>query len=298
MKKIIVTTTIQPPTKASKLFSEKEGWEFIVVGDTKTPHDEYKKINCTYLHPEYQDANYKELSDLLGWKTIQRRNIGFIEAYRRGADIIATVDDDNIPYDCWGKDLLLGKEVEVDLYEPESDYFDPLSVTNTKDLWHRGYPIEDLPKKNNVQYRGKIKKNFLVQADLWDGDPDIDAICRLSKIPCVKYENISPYTSYKLSPFNSQNTFLTRQVLPYYMVLPFTGRMDDIWGGYLLQRKFGNCVVYNKSTVYQERNPQDLVKNLENEIIGYKYTKAFLESKYNLEDKVINAYETYKKYFV
>ena len=68
--------------------------------------------------------------------------------------------------------------------------------------------------------------------------------------------------------------------------------------GYLLQRKFGNCVVYNKSTVYQERNPQDLVKNLENEIIGYKYTKAFLESKYNLEDKVINAYETYKKYFV
>ena len=35
MKKIIVTTTIQAPTRASKLFSEKEGWEFIVVGDTK-----------------------------------------------------------------------------------------------------------------------------------------------------------------------------------------------------------------------------------------------------------------------
>ena len=298
MKKIIVTTTIQPPTKASILFSQKEGWDLIVVGDSKTPHEEYKKLNCIYLHPDYQQDTYKEISDLLGWKTIQRRNIGFIEAYRRGADIIATVDDDNIPYDSWGKDLLLGREVEVDLYEPELDYFDPLSVTNTKDLWHRGYPIEDLTNKNNVQYKGKIKKKFLVQADLWDGDPDIDAICRLSKTPCVKYENISPYTSNKLSPFNSQNTFLDKEAFPHYMVLPFTGRMDDIWGGYLLQQKFGNCVVYNKSSVYQERNTQDLVRNLENEIIGYRNTKAFLETKYKLEQNVLNAYESYKKYFI
>ena len=245
MKKIIVTTTIQPPTKASILFSQKEGWDLIVVGDSKTPHEEYKKLNCIYLHPDYQQDTYKEISDLLGWKTIQRRNIGFIEAYRRGADIIATVDDDNIPYDSWGKDLLLGREVEVDLYEPELDYFYPLSVTNTKDLWQRGYPIEDLTNKNNVQYKGKIKKKFLVQADLWDGDPDIDAICRLSKTPCVKYENISPYTSNKLSPFNSQNTFLDKEAFPHYMVLPFRGRMDDSWGGYLLQQKFGNCGVYN-----------------------------------------------------
>lgn len=298
MKKIIVTTTIQPPTKASILFSQKEGWDLIVVGDSKTPHEEYKKLNCIYLHPDYQQDTYKEISDLLGWKTIQRRNIGFIEAYRRGADIIATVDDDNIPYDSWGKDLLLGREVEVDLYEPELDYFDPLSVTNTKDLWHRGYPIEDLTNKNNVQYKGKIKKKFLVQADLWDGDPDIDAICRLSKTPCVKYENISPYTSNKLSPFNSQNTFLDKEAFPHYMVLPFTGRMDDIWGGYLLQQKFGNCVVYNKSSVYQERNTQDLVRNLENEIIGYRNTKAFLETKYKLEQNVLNAYESYKQYFI
>jgi hypothetical protein len=298
MKKIIVTTTIQPPTKASILFSQKEGWDLIVVGDSKTPHEEYKKLNCIYLHPDYQQDTYKEISDLLGWKTIQRRNIGFIEAYRRGADIIATVDDDNIPYDSWGKDLLLGREVEVDLYEPELDYFDPLSVTNTKDLWHRGYPIEDLTNKNNVQYKGKIKKKFLVQADLWDGDPDIDAICRLSKTPCVKYENVSPYTSNKLSPFNSQNTFLDKEAFPYYMVLPFTGRMDDIWGGYLLQQKFGNCVVYNKSSVYQERNTQDLVRNLENEIIGYRNTKAFLQTKYKLEQNVLNAYESYKQYFI
>jgi hypothetical protein len=211
---------------------------------------------------------------------------------------VATVDDDNIPYDCWGENLLLNKEIEVDLYEPtQSNYFDPLSVTNRNDLWHRGYPIEDLQIKNNVEYRGKIKKKFLVQADLWDGDPDIDAISRLSKMPCVKFNDINPFTSSKMSPFNSQNTFLTREVLPYYMVLPFVGRMDDIWGGYLVEKKFGSCVVYNKATVYQERNPQDLVKNLENEIIGYRNTKKFINGEYKLEDRVIQAYEKYKEYF-
>jgi len=299
MKKYIVTTTIQPPTKATKLFAEKEGWTLIVVGDTKTPHDEYKKINCIYLHPDEQETKYKEISDILGWRTIQRRNIGFIHAYNLGADIVATVDDDNIPYDCWGKNLLLNKEIEVDLYEPTiSNYFDPLSVTNRNDLWHRGYPIEDLQIKNNVEYKGKIKKKFLIQADLWDGDPDIDAICRLSKLPCVKFNDIKPFTSTKLSPFNSQNTFLTREVLPYYMVLPFTGRMDDIWGGYLVEKKFGACVVYNRATVYQERNPQDLVRNLENELIGYRNTLNLLEEKYQLDEKVKFAYDLYRKYFI
>jgi hypothetical protein len=298
MKKIIVTTTIQSPTKATKLFSEKENWELLVVGDLKTPHEEYKKINCTYLHPEYQDKKYEKISNLLGWNTIQRRNIGFIEAFNLGADIIATVDDDNIPYDSWGNNLLLKKQVEVDLYEPvKSDYFDPLSVTNRNDLWHRGYPIEHLQIKNNVEYKGKIKKQFYVQADLWDGDPDIDAICRLANRPCVKFNDIKPFTSNKLSPFNSQNTFLDRDIIPYYMVLPHVGRMDDIWGGYLLEKKFGSCVVYNKATVYQERNPQDLIKNLENEIIGYKNTLNLLENKYKLDQKILEIYDTYKSYF-
>ena len=44
MKKYIVTTTIQPPTEATLKFTEKKDWKLIVVGDTKTPHNEYEKI--------------------------------------------------------------------------------------------------------------------------------------------------------------------------------------------------------------------------------------------------------------
>ena len=43
MKKYIVTTTINPPTKATHLYADKEDWTLVVVGDTKTPHEEYEK---------------------------------------------------------------------------------------------------------------------------------------------------------------------------------------------------------------------------------------------------------------
>jgi hypothetical protein len=74
--------------------------------------------------------------------------------------------------------------------------------------------------------------------------------------------------------------------------------MDDIWGGYLVEKEFGSCVVYNRATVYQERNPQDLVRNLENEIIGYRNTLNFINGSYSLEERVLNAYKTYQSYFV
>ena len=105
MKKIIVTTTINSPTIATKKFANMKNWQLVVVGDKKTPHKEYEKLDCIYLHPDHQEKKYPELSLALGWNTIQRRNIGFIEAYKLGADVMATVDDDNIPYENWGKNL-------------------------------------------------------------------------------------------------------------------------------------------------------------------------------------------------
>ena len=281
MKKFIVTTTINSPTIATHKFCEFSDWTLIVVGDTKTPHLEYKNLNCIYLSPDMQEHIHKELSDSIGWKSIQRRNLGFLFAYQQGADIVATVDDDNIPYDDWGKNVLVGQTIECDLYDPEDDVFDPLSITNTPNIWHRGYPIELLQKRHRVEYRGKVKKKVLVQADLWDGDPDIDAMARLTMKPIVKYNIEKPYCSNKISPFNSQNTFLAREVIPFYTVLPHIGRMDDIWGAYIMQHYFPNSVIYNKASVYQDRNAQDLITNLEKEVIGYRNTLSLIR---NLKD--------------
>lgn len=279
MNKFIVITSINSPTEATKKFISFKDWKVIVVGDLKTPHKEYESLDCIYLNPHYQENIYPDLSNLIGWNSIQRRNIGFIEAYKLGADIIATVDDDNIPYDNWGEELLIKKEIECDLWVSERvSYMDPLAPTNNNNLWHRGYPLELVKLKNEITYAGKIKRTPKIQASLWDGDPDIDAFQRLTKEPIVKFNNINPYCFNTISPFNSQNTFISRELIPFYAVLPFVGRMDDIWGGYLLQQLFPDSLIYTKSTVYQNRNKQNLIKNLKDELLGYENNMNFLSN--------------------
>jgi hypothetical protein len=298
-KKIaIVTTSINTPTKATKKFSEM-GIPFIVAGDLKTPGKLYEELpNVIYLSPEYQEKNYKELSDSIGWNCIQRRNLAFVEAYKLGFDIIATVDDDNVPYDNWGKNIHIGKQVEADCYKSDHVCFDPLSITNHSKLWHRGFPIELVPYRKS-EYLGKKTITPMVQSNLWDGDPDIDAICRLTYKPVCKFENITPYCGTSLVPFNSQNTFIHRDVLPYYMMLPFTKRMDDIWAAYILQHEMKIDVVFDVPTVYQERNAQSLITNLVNEIDGYNKTLSLVQDLANyekyLDPRAVNSYQIYKK---
>ena len=282
MKKVIVTTTIYKISKALKEYVKKKDWNIIVVGDKKTPHEEYKMLeknneNVKYLDIEYQEENFKEFSDLLGWNTIRRRNIGYLEALKNNYDIIASIDDDNIPLENWGKNLLLGKEVEVYYYETDSLCFDSIGVTNYKHLWHRGYPIQELydRDKNYKITRKTIKVD--VQADFWNGDPDIDAVCRLEHKPmCFFDDKYFPLATNTFSPFNSQNTFFTKEALKKYMVIPFIGRMDDIWGSYYLQ-SLGFNIVYNKASVFQDRNIQYLTKNMVDEYIGYEKTLELLE---------------------
>lgn len=282
MNKIIVTTTIYSVSDALKKFLTFNDWNLIIVGDKKTPHEEYieldkKYINVKYLTPEYQEKNFKEMSDLIGWNTIQRRNIGFLQALKNGAEIIASVDDDNIPLDNWGKNIFIGKEVDVYYYKTDEISFDPIGVTNYKNLWHRGFPVQLLHERDK---KYKITRETIIpdiQADFWNGDPDIDAVCRLEHKPmCFFDDKYFPMATNTFSPFNSQNTFFSRESLKKYMVIPFIGRMDDIWSGYYLE-SLGFKVVYNRATVFQDRNIQNLTNNMVNEFIGYENTLNLLK---------------------
>ena len=130
----------------------------------ETPEKAYKNINCHYINTNEQELLNKKLSDSIGWNTIQRRNLGFLYAFKEGYEVIASIDDDNIPKDNWGKNLYINNEIDVTVYDTNLDVFDPLSVTDRNDLWHRGYPIQLLENKNDVVNIGKEK--VLIQADL------------------------------------------------------------------------------------------------------------------------------------
>ena len=304
MKKFIVCTSINPPTQAIKKFDNIKDWTLIVVGDLKTPTN-YKLKNGIFLNKREQNLIDKKLSDLIGWNCIERRNFGILLAKKHNADIIALVDDDNIPYKDWGKNLLVGKKKFINTYEVKTPVFDPISVTKYKNLWHRGFPLNLLDQRN-AKLVGKKKIMIDVQADFWDGDPDIDAITRVIFKPKCKFEKkIFPFHSKKISPFNSQNTFLSSNLLKDYFLFPDQGRMHDIWASYFLQYRRKINVIYNKSSVIQKRNIHTAAKDLSDELIGLKYTptlidrinkKSFIFKKFFSKRSVL-AYKQYLKHF-
>ena len=56
-------------------------------------------------------------------------------------------------------------------------------------------------------------------------------------------------------------------------------------------------IIFDKPTVYQDRNEQDLVTNLENEIIGYRNTLNLINKKYEFEDRTKDFIKIYTKSF-
>lgn len=309
----IVSTTVNYPTKATREMceiAESLGWTFLIVGDLKTPHQAYHDLETLYkftkyFDPERQERIYPELSHIIDWNCIQRRNVGFVHAYKQGAEIIATWDDDNEPYSSWGKDCIVGQEIKVDIWNHnQCNVFDPLSrFYNDRSinyLSHRGYPLEYTPDKNDIQQYTPQSRKVLIQAALWDGDPDIGALDRLTHKPIVIFPEFDPYGSDQVSPFNSQNTFLHRSVMKHYFCLPGTGRFDDIFGGYYCQHFFPKSLIYTNASVYQDRNSQNLIKNLKDEIWGYENTLQFinhLPDLSNLPEQSQRFIKIYQSYF-
>lgn len=319
---VIVTTTINPPTEALYKyidFVEKaKNRTMIIVGDKKTPHDDYLKLVtkneskfhsnlCTsgrveYLTPDIQEKQFPEVSEILGWNNIQRRNIGFLWAmkYYPNFDILATVDDDNIPQELWGEISHIGESDLVTNYKQtfgggnEALVMDPLSVTKENHLWHRGFPIQLIENKNNNIYKSLKKEPVKpdIEAYLWNGAPDIDAICRIQNPGNYKFDGVEAFTMSSMSPFNSQNTLMNKRALQNYACLPFIGRMDDIWGSYLCQSLTNATVVYREPNVYQQRNTHDNFTDMKAEMLGYEHTLDFIRTLHH-EGAAGGAWKTY-----
>ena len=281
----IATTTINKPTKALKLFAKNKNCKLIVSLDKKSKNFELK--NSIVLSTKYQEKKWPRLSKLVGWNCIQRRNFAILEAYERGAEMIALIDDDNIPYNNWFKNIFLNKQIKCNEIKTNKKIFDPVGFTNHSNLWHRGLPLELV---NNRKYK-KEKKQLIkpdIQANFWNGDPDIDAVCRMIFKPeCNFKKNIFPFFSKKISPFNSQNTLITRKVIKDYFLFPHIGRMDDIWASfYVTSKKYR--VLYNEPTVYQQRNVHNLIKDFKDEYIGYVNSLRLVESLYKSSENIYN----------
>lgn len=306
MKRVIVTTTVSDWGEVLDRYRAMEGWDLVVVGDRRTPDRQFLgRKGVEYLDCDEQERLYPEVSKWLGWNCIQRRNVGFLYAFgEMGADIVASVDDDNMPYPRWEfeMDLISGSHA-VDKINVSSELCsEPLGWVTDGRFWHRGYPHELLDKRHVVSYSREWCK-ISVGAGLWDGDPDVDAVQRLvMPVEEIYYRrrDRSFVFNTKYSVFNSQNTVFSRDVLPFYACLPGVGRFDDIWGGFLLQSKVGNCVCYGGVTVRHNRQHHSVQKDLHDERFGYKWNHRFLLDDCDLTQSYVpertrNFYNAYRK---
>ena len=279
----IATTTINKPTLAFKRFVKNKNCKLIVALDKKSK--KFKLDGSIVLTTKFQQKKWPKLSNLVGWNCIQRRNFAILEAYERGADTIVLIDDDNIPYKNWFTNILVNKSVKAKFLTINKNAFDPIGFTNYKFLWHRGYPLE-MVKNRKYTFKGVKKITADIQASFWNGDPDIDAIARIIYKPKCKFKKkYFPFFSDKISPFNSQNTLISKRIVNDYFLFPHVGRMDDIWASYYVTSKKYK-VIYAQPTVFQKRNMHKFIKDFKQEILGYYNNDRLVNELYKSSDNI------------
>lgn len=76
--------------------SSEHNIPFIVIGDTKSPEN-FDLPGCDFYSVKQQIDTGFELAKILPTKHYARKNIGYLVAISKGAEIIIETDDDNIP---------------------------------------------------------------------------------------------------------------------------------------------------------------------------------------------------------
>ena len=157
-------------------------------------------------------------------------------------------------------------------------------------FYPRGFPYSRRWEEQVIS--AKIKNvEVVLNAGLWLGDPDVDAITRLAKpINAVKYKrtygDIFALDKGTWCPINTQNTAYIRDIIPASFVPPNVGRYDDIWSGYFLRRitdHLDHYVTYGSPLLFQKRNVHNLWNDLDHEINGNIHTDHLIETMHNIE---------------
>lgn len=284
---LIITSIAKQDHPVLKMFAEESSLRnipFIVVGDTKSPK-EFNLTGCAYYSIERQQTLNFELAKTLPLKHYARKNLGYLIAMSRGAEIIIETDDDNLPLpNFWDNRTklvnahLLSNKGWVNIYK----YFTDVHV------WPRGFALENI--QNNLPKLEELTSiECPIQQGLADENPDVDAIYRLTlplPITFNKSENIALGNN-SFCPFNSQNTTWFKDAFPLlYLPSHCSFRMTDIWRSFIAQRIAWTCgwsILFHQSSVWQERNDHNLMTDFRDEISGYNNNAQIYKSLKDLE---------------
>ena len=218
-----------------------------------------------FLSVEKQKSLGYRTAEILPFNTYSRKTIGYLYAIQHGAKIIYETDDDNYPYG--GKiEFHQAEKGEFLVYKTDNALVNPYEHFGQSSIWPRGYPLESIA--NPPQHTFVRCKNVraLIQQGVVNGDPDVDAIFRLTRKDLGVTLNVEfdakappvllPPGTY--APFNSQNTLFLYDAFWGLMMPPGPAmRVTDIWRAYYDKRlleEIDGYLAFFGPNAYQERN--------------------------------------------
>lgn len=272
MTSLVVTSIAAPnaPLRVLAGLASKQSWHFYLVGDERSPA-EFHLPGCDFYALARQSETGFRFAQNCPTRHYARKNIGYLLAFREGAEVIVETDDDNIPRQAFGN--ARRQQANAPLI-CNTGWLNVYRYYSAAPIWPRGLPLDaihdaipELPPASEV--------NCPIQQGLTDENPDVDAIYRLTSSLPIRFRRGIRVALGKGSwcPFNSQNTTWFLDAFPLmYLPAYCSFRMTDIWRGLVAQRiawEYGWSMLFHEATMGQERNEHNLMKDFADEIPGY-----------------------------
>ncbi len=281
---LVITSIALAENKVLQLYSseaKRRNVSLILIGDRKSPEN-FSLTGAEFYAIEQQKKLPFKLAKALPENHYARKNIGYLIAIQNGAEVIVETDDDNLPYESFWQPRKL--TVENARVIENKGWINIYSYFTDKKIWPRGFPLEYVNQPQAAEEDSINTIKAPIQQGLADENPDVDAVYRMTGDLPVKFEQKQPVALGRgsFSPFNSQNTTWFRQAFPLlYLPSYCSFRMTDIWRSFVASRiaqEYGWFILFHSSTVFQERNEHNLLRDFEQEIPGYLNNARIMEA--------------------
>jgi hypothetical protein len=280
----LVVTSIAPPNRALRALAEgaeTNRWPFYIIGDVSSPSD-FSLPGAQFLSVEQQIETGFATAKACPTRHYARKNIGYLLSMRGGTAAIVETDDDNLPLPTFWKPREFQQRVRV---ARTGGWTNVYAYFSNQPIWPRGLPLDAI-QRPLPEFQSLPEANVYcpIQQNFADGNPDVDAIYRMAlPLPVSLRKGRSVAISADAwCPFNSQNTTWARDAFPLLYLPAFCSfRMTDIWRSFVAQRiasANGWPILFGESTVFQERNEHDLMRDFEDEIPGYRHNRKIGET--------------------
>lgn len=285
MSTTYVVTTIHEPSDGLATIAKRAsqlGDRVIVIGDRKTPAN-WGLAGVDYFSFDAQASLPFSLRQHLPSNSYTRKMLGYLAAAQGGCKWIRETDDDNLPYETFFEPP--PEAVSCRVPSGHMGWVNIYKYFTQRHVWPRGFPLslinaKSLPMSNDSSC--VINQPYILQA-LADGDPDVDAIYRLTSlddegVTFLPAQSLA-LTGANWTPFNSQATTWPRELIPLmYLPISCSFRMTDIWRSFVAQRLLpglGASLIVSSAKVSQIRNAHDLLADFAQEVPGYLEADRF-----------------------